>query len=375
MLIHHGGGYQEAATKAADRARIMMTEEIESGKSSAFATVHKVMTEIPTDRVVKATALNFTTEETSNQIIVKMGDQNPLYIGRNALEQFCGRADVPMAMYRKLVDNHSTDGWGPGLMAHIFNEMYDNMGDRKSFLARSYDTQLRGWLSTSYRRLDSRPLLDAFLGATKAVGMIPIKGYASDTRVTMKSLLPKVFEPAENEVVSFGASWENSDYGNGAHNIRVFVLRLFCTNYAIADEGIRQIHLGKRLGENISFSQATYDLDTAASASAINDIVNGSLSPERIQAMCGAIEEAASEQIKDPGKFLERMKSSLTKGEREHITAKFNTPDVQLLPPGNTTWRMSNAISLFANEVEDSERKVELMKIAGTVIPALAEAA
>lgn len=376
MLVHHSGGaYQEAASKAADRAREKMTEEIACGRASAAITVNRVMTEIPTDAIVKASALNFVTTEESEDIMVKMGDQEPLVISSNALGQFCARADVPMAMYRKLVKNEDTEGWGPGLMATIFNEMYDHQGDHQKYLARSYNGTLRGWLSTSYRRLDSRPLADAFLGASTKVGMIPIKGYASDTKVMLKCLLPRVYEPAENEVICFGASWENSDYGNGAHSIRVFVLRLWCTNYAIADEGIRQIHLGKRLSENITFSEATYALDTAASASAINDIVGGSLSPDRIQAMCGAIEEAANTEIKEPGKYLEKLKSALTKGERELITARYNTPDVELLPPGNTTWRMSNAISLFAQEIDDTERKIELMKIAGSIIPALAEAA
>ena len=376
MLAHHSvRSYQEAASEAADRARAKMTAEIEAGRASAVATVHKIMTEIPTDAIVKASALNFQTREENNSILVSMGQQEPLIISDNALQQLCGRADIPMAMYRKLVRNEETEGWGPGLMATIFNEMYDHQGDHQRYLSRSFDGTLRGWLSTSYRRLDSRPLADSFLGITGKLGLIPVKGYASETKVMIKCLFPTVYEPAENEVICFGVTWENSDYGNGAHSIRVFVLRLWCTNYAIADEGIRQIHLGKRLSEDITFSEATYALDTAASASAITDIVQGSLSADRIQAMCMAVEEAANTEIKEPGKYLEKLKSTLTKGERELITARYNTPDVQLLPPGNTTWRMSNAISLFAQEVLDVERKMELMKIAGSIIPALAEAA
>ncbi len=382
MLVHHSDrDYKEAASAAAARARQKMEEDIERGRTSALATVHKVMTEIPTDAIVKATAFTFmgadADEESDDNlgIQVRIGQQEPLQVADNALQQICGRADVPIAMYRKLVGNQETAGWGPRLMAHVFNEMYDNMGEGKRFLARSYGGTLRALLSTSYRRLDSRPLLDAFLGASNALGLVPFMGYGSETRVMMKTLLPVVFEPADNEVICFGCTWENSDYGNGAHSIRVFLLRLWCTNFAIADEGIRQIHLGKRLAENITFSQATYELDTAASASAINDIVRGSLAPDRVEAMCSAIAAAASNTISSPGSFLERLKSSLTKGERELITAKYNTPDVELLPPGNTTWRMSNAISLFANDIQDVERKVELMKIAGSIIPDFAEAA
>jgi hypothetical protein len=375
MLLHHGSqSYQEAASEAASKARAKMQAEIDQGKMSAALTTQKVMTEVPTDRIVKARALSFMTDEDCNQVLVQMGQEKPQIVANNAISQLCQRADVPMAMYRKLIGNKETDGWGPGLMAEIFNQMYDHQGESQAYLARSYNDTLRGWLSTSYRRLDSRPLLDSFLGICNEIGMVPIKGYASETKVMMKCLIPRVFEPAENEVIAFGATWENSDYGNGAHSIRVFVLRLWCTNYAIADEGIRQIHLGKRLTEDFRYSQHTYKLDTETSASAIKDIVRGSLSSDRIGAMCSAIEMASREEIKSPGKYLERLKT-LTKGERESITEKYNTPDVELLPPGNTTWRMSNAISLFANQIEDTERKIELMKLAGTVIPNLAEAA
>jgi hypothetical protein len=370
MLYHHGNrSYEEAASDAASRARIKMQQTIDEGRLSAAMTVKKVMDEVPTDHIVKARALNFTTDDECRTMMVNMGDQQ-LAIANHAVGQMCQRADIPVAMYRKLIDNPSTEGWGPGLMSEIFNKFYGNQND-VSYLARSYGGRLRGWLSTSYRRLDSRPLLDAFLGVTKELGMIPIRGLASETKVMMKCLMPVVFEPAPNEVVSFGATWENSDYGNGKHSLRVFVLRLWCTNFAISDEGLQQIHLGKKLSEDIQYSQRTYELDTQTSASAIRDIVRGSLEPDRIGAMCAAIEEAANTEIKNPAAFLERMKSALTKGERELIAAKYNTPDVELLPPGNTAWRMSNAISLFAQEIEDADRQIELLKLAGTVVPNL----
>jgi hypothetical protein len=48
----------------------------------------------------------------------------------------------------------------------------------------------------------------------------------------------------------------------------------------------------------------------------------------------------------------------------------YNSPDTYNLPAGNTTWRLSNAISWIAGKTEDSERKLELMKLAGEVLPA-----
>jgi hypothetical protein len=375
MLYHDvGGDYNVAASNAARKAREKMDDIISRGMASAGATVQKVIDEVPEDRIVKATALRFDPMEEIDGVNVTIGNQDTFSIGKHALGQFCSRAHVPMAFYKYLTENEETSGWGSGLVANVLNEMYDHMGDHKRFLARSFGGTLRGWLSDSYRRLDSRPLLDSFLGAINDLNAVPVEGYASETKVMVKAMLPAVFEPVDNEVLCYGVSWENSDYGNGAHSIRVFVLRLWCTNYAIANEGIRQIHLGKRLSEEIRFSQETYDADTKATALAIGDIVRGSLSAPRVDAMNQAISHAANEEIAKPGDYLTRkLKNVLTKGERQEITDTYNTPDVMLLPPGNTTWRMSNAISLFAQRCEDTERKIELMKVAGSLVPALAE--
>jgi len=43
-------------------------------------------------------------------------------------------------------------------------------------------------------------------------------------------------------------------------------------------------------------------------------------------------------------------------------------PDVELLPAGNTSWRLSNAVSWLAGQVEDGERRLELEKVAGQLV-------
>lgn len=372
MLYHHDGrGYAEAASAAALHAKTKMYQTIEEGRASAANTIQRVMTEVPSDYVVKTMAVRF--GSTGEDVRLHIPDQDPLSISGNALTQLCTRADIPIAMYRKLIGNEETAGWGPELMSTIFNECYSHQNER--YLARAYNTRLRGWLSTNYRRLDSRPIFDRFLGDITELGMVPVAGYASETKVMMKALLPVVFEPAMDEVICFGISLENSDYGNGALSVRVFVLRLWCTNFAIADEGIRQIHLGRKISDNFEFSERTYQLDTETTVSAVSDVIKGSLSPNRVECMVDAIANASMMELEDPRKYMETFRNLLTKGERQAIVERFNTPDVELLPPGNTLWRMSNAISLFANEIEDPERKIELMKISGNMIPNLAEAA
>jgi len=63
------------------------------------------------------------------------------------------------------------------------------------------------------------------------------------------------------------------------------------------------------------------------------------------------------------------LKKNLRKGEVDAVVEAFNSPEVEMLPPGSTTWRMSNAISWIANtKVEDEGRKLEVMKVAGAML-------
>ncbi|HMH12634.1 MAG TPA: hypothetical protein VK578_05960 [Edaphobacter sp.] len=45
--------------------------------------------------------------------------------------------------------------------------------------------------------------------------------------------MPEVYEPVPGEMVAYGLSLENSDFGNGALSIRAYLLRIWCTNLAI----------------------------------------------------------------------------------------------------------------------------------------------
>jgi hypothetical protein len=62
------------------------------------------------------------------------------------------------------------------------------------------------------------------------------------------------------------------------------------------------------------------------------------------------------------------LEANLLKEEAEEVTESFASAEIELLPAGQTAWRMSNAISLLANKTADEGRKLELMKVAGLVI-------
>lgn len=371
MLLHHSTqGYDEAASDAARVAREKLERDIESGRRFAEAVANKVYTEVPRDHVVKGKALVFDGDADSRD----KGDPDGLLIGfegeslgltQHSTSQICQRANMPKR-YLNWLSEGEQRAWGLPLAADNLNEIYRHQ-DRR-FLLRDHDSTLRGFLSDSYRRRDSRPLMEGFMEACKQVGALPYDGIGSETRVSMKAVLPRVFEPVPNEVMSIGCMWENSDYGAGKHGLWVFISRLWCTNKAIMTTGFAQIHLGKKIEDNPMLSQKTIDLDAKATVSAMHDVIGHSMAPEMVNTLCRVVRKAHEEEI-DASKALDRFKKKLTKDELDDIKGKYNTPDVVQLPAGNNTWRLSNAVSWLANETEEPDRRLELMKVAGEMLP------
>ena len=364
MLYHHDARpYEEAATNAANRARARLESLIERGRVRAAQVIETVQNEQPIDRIARADAIHFTDGDRGLHINVGGLVQG---LHQHAVHQACGRVDLPRSYARHLTDPDNQP-WGHALLSYNLNALFQEHDPAKRYLLRSVDGEVRGVLSDRYRRLDSRPIVDAFATACSSMGALPVEGFATDTKIAIKALLPSVYEPVKNEVVSFGVVLENSDYGNGALSLRAFMLRLWCTNFAVTDESIRKVHLGARLSDEISWSQSTYDLDTQAMASAVSDVVRSQLSPARIGQLQAAIVEANDKQI-DPQKVGQLLRKSLSKAEVDQVVSAFNSPDVEHMPAGNTAWRLSNAISWIAGKTADAERKLDLMKVAGAVL-------
>jgi hypothetical protein len=173
-------------------------------------------------------------------------------------------------------------------------------------------------------------------------------------------------------VVAYGLSFGNSDYGDGALHMSAFLLRVWCMNGAVADEVFRQVHVGGRLADDISFSERTYRLDTMTTVSAVRDFTRSVLDTEKVTAYMTAIRDAAGEEL-DAKKAIAalRSKNLVTTAEAEAVSTSYNSADIIELPAGQNRWRLSNAISLIGrNRLKDGEerRGIELQELAGRVL-------
>jgi hypothetical protein len=354
--------------------RSILEKKIEAGSREAANVLETIQRDVPTDQIVKASSVVWTPSETGIQL--RIADSS-LVPSDHALSQVAERASVPYLYVRQLVQGESPKGevhegveepnsnaWKRELAAEILTRHYAH-GNGTRVLARSVRGQLRGWLSNKYRRLDSRPLVEALASEAQALGAIPVGGSATETRVALKVILPEIIEPVPGEVLVYGGEWSNSDYGNGVHGFRALFLRVVCLNGATRENALREVHLGAKLSDNIEFSDRTYRLDTAASVSALKDVVKHTLGPAGREDLTAKIRKAHETEYNK--RQLSAAVKNVPKATQKAIVDAFESEDVINLPAGNTAWRASNAVSWIARHTKDAEAKLDLERLAGQI--------
>lgn len=357
---------QAPVTALAARERLQGI--VDSGMAKASRVIERVLSEVPTDMIVPAQRFDFAVSPRGG---VYLGDgQEQRIVHTHAIGQLVERAGIPRAYAQGLAvpnTDQEDNQWRRTLLAHSLTEHYQH--DASRYLVRAIGDQVRGVLSDRFRRLDSRPMLDAFVSVASEIGAVPYEGIASDIRTSVRAIVPVIHEPVPGEAMVFGLSWQNSDYGAGTYAISAFVLRLVCLNGAVGENALRQVHLGGRLGENIEFSARTYALDTDTMVSATRDIVRAALGPAQVEKRLAVVKHAHEQEVSFAAAW-KAVGTSLTKAEQSAVKDAFESKDVVMLPAGNTKWRFSNALSWVANQAENADRQIELQRAAGAALAA-----
>ena len=185
----------------------------------------------------------------------------------------------------------------------------------------------------------------------------------------MRIILPTVHEIAPGEYVIVGITWDNSDFGRGAQSLRMFVMRLWCWNGAVLETAMREVHLGRRLSDDIAYSEETMSLDSRATVGAIRDTARHLLGSVKVDETTAILRAAATQGIDPKGK-VEALRKKVGKGLADQVSEAYNRPDVEDLPPGNTAWRWSNALSWVAGHTDDPETRIDLERLAGDALKA-----
>ena len=287
----------------------------------------------------------------------------------NAIGQLAERMGIPQRYLRSLA---SGEPWAVALAAHLLNQ-HSDWTQRSRVLVRTVGQQVRGVLSDSYRRLNSVEILTAFVQEAAGQGAVISDAYMNDTKVWAETILPTplVIPTAKNgDVVIFaGARFSTSDYGDGAVDMRAFLLNGACLNGMVRESVMKQVHLGSKLPDNLQLSNKTYELDTKTTVSAVKDLTKGLFSKDNL--MQKAIEiQGASEIDVDFDHELKRLTSSggLLKQESKEVEKILMRNDPEDgVQGGATLWKLTQAITAHARELTP-ERSRELHELSGQLM-------
>lgn len=306
---------------------------------------------------------------TGNDILMMNMPDGQFTLHDNAIGQLADRMGVPQRYLRNLANG---DIWAKQLAAHLLNE-HSSWTERSKVLIRTVGEQVRGVLSDSYRRLNSVEILTAFVQEAAGQGAVISDAYMTDTKVWAETILPTpiTIPTAKNgDVVIFaGARFSTSDYGDGAVDMRAFLLNGACLNGMVRESVMKQVHLGSKLPDNLALSQRTYELDTQTTVSAVKDLTKGLFSKENI--MQKAVEiQAASEVDVDFEKELKRLTKDggLLKAEGQAVEKILmnNNPE-DGVQGAATLWKLTQAITAHARELTP-ERSRDLHEISGALM-------
>ena len=287
----------------------------------------------------------------------------------NAVCQLSDRLGVPQRYLKTLA---AGEPWQRNLAAQILNQ-HSDWTERSRVLIRAVGMQVRGVLSDSYRRLNSVEILTAFVQEAADQGAVVADAFMNDTKVWAETILPQplVVPTAKNgDVVIFaGARFSTSDYGDGAVDMRAFLLNGACLNGMVRESVMKQVHLGSKLPDNLALSQQTYELDTRTTVSAVRDLTRGLFSRDNLMQTAYEIQGASEMEVD-----LEREVKKLTKDgwlykaegqEVEKLLMKNDPEDG--VQGAATLWKLTQAITAHARDLSP-ERSRELHELSGHLL-------
>lgn len=362
MIHHDNRGYAVAKSESAKAMKIKLEGMFDAGKKNVVQALEKLQADTIQDFVVPRQKIKFDTIDDGFNVMFGDEQYDLHWHARNQISQ---RLKIP----KPYVDRLCETKWGRELLVTNLNELLGHHEAAK-FLLRTINGSIRGWLSDKYRRMDSAPIIESFIGAINDVGAVPMRARMLDTKVSFAFILPVMFEPTPDEIVAFGLEFKNSDFGHGRLLLNEFMYRMWCTNLATGIDYMAKTHLGTRLSDDIEYNEETYTSDTKTLALAVKDTVHHALGADNVNQRVQLISEAAKEmKSEDLMAVIKNMKdkAKLNKGETDRVTELFRSADVQMLPRGNSAWRLSNAISMLAGQTDDGYRAQELEALAGQV--------
>jgi hypothetical protein len=213
-------------------------------------------------------------------------------------QQMSGHVEVPKGYYDRLRQQN------PALLAqnvnHGLRHKVENK-DKQGRLIRVLDGKVRGYLSTSYKVMDSHDILEAVLPTLMDNDFEVVSSEVTEKRMYLKTTSPKIQgEVIKGDVVQYGVMVSTSDVGAGLLNIEPYINTLACTNGMVMSTTFKKAHLGRNTFtgyiEQI-MSENTRDLNSKAFFATLSDYLKSTMRPEIFQQQIELMKTAAGRKI------------------------------------------------------------------------------
>jgi hypothetical protein len=245
-------------------------------------------------------------------------------------------------------------------------------GEPEQRMVRTLDGQARAFLSDRYRRLDNYDLLQQVFPILKALPEARFESVElTESKMYLKVVTPRVqCEIQPGDVVQAGVVVTNSETGQGSLSAQPLVFRLRCGNGLISpDATMRKTHVG-RLSEASDdevrvFKDDTLAADDTAFFLKVRDVVESAVSEATFVLTAQKMRRTLGIALRgDPVKAVEALASRYLLNEHERggvLRSLIGQADL-------SGYGLVNAVTGFAQEVEDYDRSTELEAIAGKML-------
>lgn len=340
---------------------------IDNGRKNLDTVLHDIMheNERREDILVKPSALDYEIDESIHPIITNGGKQR-YNLTPFSTRQLYDRAQIPQRYADTLIDLNEKD-----LLIDNLKKVTEHTA-KNGILVRHIDNKIKGWLSPSYKRMDSGPIIEGFCEKAVKLGMVPYEGSNTNYRYQIKFVSPNIISLPGNDPVLFGMSLTTGDYGGQALQLEMMVLRLLCINGMVGYDMFRKIHLGSRIQMDnaniVNLSKQTIELDCKTISSAFGDIMGQfEVHVEEVQKQ---LQNAVETEIETPETMYQRLKTKgLKKGVIEAVKTVYESKmGVEVLPQEKNLWRFANALSFVSQSQEDEDSRIDLEKTAMELI-------
>lgn len=239
-------------------------------------------------------------------------------------------------------------------------------------LVRTLDGKARAFLSDRYRRLDNYDLLQNVFPILRK---LPDARFDSveltPSRMYLKVVTPRIqFEMQPGDIVQAGVAVSNSETGQGTLSVQQLIFRCKCQNGLIVpDRALRKTHVGRLAeaspDEVTIFQDDTLAADDRAFFLKVRDVVQAAVSESTFVIVAEKMRRTLGIEIKgDPVKAVEVLSTRYLLNEQERAGVLRSL----IAESDLTGYGLVNAVTGFAQTVEDYDRSTELETIAGRMI-------